>query len=131
MVFGLGAVYEAIHTVISFRDPTVPPRTRILRLILASSTIVCLIVCIATAAVAGVQRGSIKLQEPGLWGSGVPGYVPHIVSTFAEWGMGVAFMMYFATFANDFAKIDVHVSLNLAMDTVGGEHSMLAYAQLM
>ena len=43
------------------------------------------------------------------------GYVPHLVSTFGEWTMAFAFLLYFSTYIFDFQKMTVELKTSVSV----------------
>ena len=41
------------------------------------------------------------------------GYIPHIISTFCEWVLGLGFVCYYLTFFSEFWQIDIKMSMRL------------------
>lgn len=116
MVFGLGVTYTGMHVVISRRSG-VKGGLYAIRVMSWILSFIGLVTCISAAGVAYFQ-GHRNGTGTAIWDSDSDGFAAHVVSTFAEWLMGISFLIFFTTYYREFRPLQ----LDVLVKSIEGRH---------
>ncbi|XP_071809116.1 DNA damage-regulated autophagy modulator protein 2-like isoform X1 [Asterias amurensis] len=106
MCFALGFVYGFIQSWISYKVTPQHCSIHICRLRLALSFIAT-ILFVSTMVFAGVANSQWEGTDSKKWLPEDGGFALHVVSTASEWGMAIAFLVFFFTYIGEFQKIEI------------------------
>lgn len=110
MTIGCGILYMFSQTALSYKMADTLSLSR-LRLIMA-------VVCSLTAAsflIATIAAKSLRSSttDPLHWASTDKGYPAHVTAAVSEWLTCIVYLLFYATFVQDFKRTSVSVSLNI------------------
>ncbi|XP_064635073.1 DNA damage-regulated autophagy modulator protein 1-like isoform X1 [Lineus longissimus] len=122
-VFGLGVAYTWVQVAISFlMYPDYNALTIcVVRAVMSCISTISMVMAFVTAMIARTAwTNSGPHDHPRQkWQPTDPGFDEHIVSTFSEWVMAIAFVLYFFTFIRDFQKIKLKVTVDPLVQHLG------------
>ncbi|XP_052798851.1 DNA damage-regulated autophagy modulator protein 2-like [Mya arenaria] len=111
LVFGVGVVYAALQTGLSYKMHPDYSGIYVARVRLALT--IAFVILIATTATSAVISRQSPPKDKLHWKPDEPGYVPHIISAVGEWIMAILFQTYFLTYVRDFMKLRIEVKPRL------------------
>ncbi|XP_061178615.1 DNA damage-regulated autophagy modulator protein 2-like [Saccostrea echinata] len=119
MTIGFGILYMYLHTVLSYKMSDTLTLSRVRLAMSISCTITAASFLIATL-VAKAQRSSAT--DPLHWKSSDKGYPAHVTAAISEWLTCIVFLLFFATFVQDFkrtsASVTFHINLIEESDSI-------------
>ncbi len=106
MCFALGFVYGFLQSWISYKVTPQHCSIHMCRLRLSLS-VIATILFVTTMVFAGVAQMQWDGTDSRKWLPEDGGFALHVVSTASEWGMAIAFLIFFFTFIREFQKIEI------------------------
>ncbi|XP_078588061.1 DNA damage-regulated autophagy modulator protein 2-like isoform X1 [Branchiostoma floridae x Branchiostoma japonicum] len=117
MCFGCGIIYGFLQTAMSYKmyphqNSLAVCRVRLIILVFAT---LCFITTIVAGGLAARDYHGTDIEK---WLPQDGGFVPHVVSTAAEWGMSICFILFFFTYIREFQKITMEAQIRLFTDVL-------------
>jgi hypothetical protein len=127
MVFGFGIGYMWIQTLMSYLIYRISIARKmshliaiIIRLILSVLASIFFVIVIVSMQIASRQHIHQSVEySTYYWDARNGGYTVHLISTVAEWCLGISFLLFFVTFHNDFLRL--HIITTIAIRGVNGD----------
>ncbi|OWA53046.1 hypothetical protein BV898_17482, partial [Hypsibius exemplaris] len=115
ILFGLGAAYMIIDVLLSYHTAIFPNQSRAVchvRAVIAGTVTVCIVIMIV-AGVYSTEHRLGGLEDPEMrliWRPQDGGWEEHVTSNVCEWFIGIAQLVYFATFIEEFRKFRLPIA---------------------
>ncbi|CAE1313452.1 DRAM2 [Acanthosepion pharaonis] len=108
MVFGVGALYAILQSIISYK---MYPEYNGLSICRIRAAISCFSsICFITTFAAAAAAGKNYKNDPLHWQPEMKGFAAHIVSTASEWLLAISFLSFFMTYIKDFRKVEIDIA---------------------